>query len=90
MILWKDFVLDDFLGPVLLMPEEESQNTKVCREERLGSPIVMEDEGMQIQETRQEQRLARMAGLTSLDLAQTGMEAGRSNRAQSTRQRGEA
>ena len=99
MILWKDFVLDGAVGPLLTFPEEllELCDTE-CREKRLGSPSVMEDaigtnempEGISIQETRQEQRPARMVGLSSLDFVQTGKEASRSNRAQPSRRRGDA
>lgn len=80
MIIWKDFVLDDFFGPTLFF---EGETTKVCRtsgkETRMGASGVMEDAGPKIQETRQEQRPARMVGLLSLDYDQTGMEAGRSS-----------
>lgn len=81
MIFWKDFILDDTIGPVL-SPElfqdigEERGTLKVCRRKRLGSPSVQEDawgmkneaiEVASIQETRQEQRPARMVGHSSLD-----------------------
>ena len=88
---------------VEIMVSRGKSRAASCREKRLGSPDVMEDAGpstweivqdgtpesVSIQETRQEQRPARMVGLSSLDFAQTGMEAGGGNRAQSQRRRGE-
>ena len=84
MILWKDFILDDFVGPVLANIENEPA-PKSCRRKRFGSPSVMEDamgaktetsEYVSIQETRQERWPARMVGFSSLDSASSGMEAG--------------
>ncbi len=101
MIFWKDFVLDDSFGPVL-SPEIFSGDASVpvvCRRKRLGSPSVMEDargthtkeEATDVtssfQETRQEQRPARMVGLSSLDSAQTHKEVSRGDRASVQRQR---
>lgn len=68
-----------------------------CRQRRLGSPSVMEDaKGEQyqplfsgsIQETGQEQRPARMVGLSSLDLAKSSKDAGWKFRVQSLRREG--
>jgi hypothetical protein len=58
MIFWKDFVLDEAIGAHL-----------VCNDDGLHSLTVMEDGSREntIQETRQEQRPARMAGLSSLE-----------------------
>ncbi len=64
MILWNDFILDDVLGPTLRVPES-------CREEkRFGDLSVRMNAEGNIQETRQEQRPARMVGLSSHDSAQ--------------------
>jgi hypothetical protein len=85
-ITWKDFILDDVVGPVMMDPSPiDSNETEVCRRTRLGSTIVMEDEESEnssIQETRQEQRPARMVGHSSLDSsASPHMEVSSSNRA---------
>lgn len=88
MITWKDFILDDVMGPSLSLPWD-NRESKSCREERLGSPNVMEDEiGIKssIQETGQEQRPARMVGLSSLDSVETDTEVSRDDRANSKRQ----
>ena len=58
MIFWKDFILDGPMGAHL-----------VCNDAGLHS-VTIKDDGSgtnTIQETGQEQRLARMAGLSSLD-----------------------
>lgn len=73
MILWKDFVMDDLMGPYL-----------VCSEE-LGSRDIMEDvnEKQTIQEMRQEKAPARMVGSPGLDSnALSGMDAGPTSQAQ--------
>ncbi len=82
MIFWKDFILDDVLGPVLspeIFEQESEIGSTSCREERFGSPRKQpglrpgsqEDAAMGvsalIQETGQEQRPARMVGHSSLD-----------------------
>jgi hypothetical protein len=84
-ITWKDFVFDDVMGPILMDFES-------CRGTRLGSPSVMEDANGIIQETGQEQRPARMVGLSNLDSkAQSHMEVSRGHRASEIpRLRGEA
>ena len=69
MILWKDFILDDFFGPSLLL---ESETSIGCREARTeDSQYRQEDAGEtqagQIQETGQLQRPARMVGFSRLD-----------------------
>jgi hypothetical protein len=92
-ILWKDFILDENIGPVL-SPEIFEGDAPVptsCRRKRLGSPNCQEDGRgitneatsiVSIQETRQKQRPARMVGLSSLDShAQTLTDEGRSDRA---------
>ena len=90
MILWKDFILDDVIGPSLAFADEG----EVCRMLRFGGPGVMEDasgkKGVKtpIQETGQVRQPARMVGYSSLDSAQTGMEAGRGYRA-TLRRKGE-
>jgi hypothetical protein len=76
-IIWKDFVLDDFFGPSLLVDEIEQNDQTSCRTRRCGHPSVMEDAIGNIQETGQEQRPARMVGLSSLDSVQSGTEASR-------------
>ena len=82
MIIWKDFILDDFLGPVLKdVRATDSDGTSIMEDANAGS----------IQETRQGSRPARMVGFSSLDSTNDllGKEAirGRSNRV--LRQRGE-
>jgi hypothetical protein len=56
-ILWKDFILDADVGPLLVCSDEPS------------SRGVMDDavESSQIQEMRRKQRPARMVGSSSLD-----------------------
>lgn len=84
MIFWNDFLLDDVVGPYLVFEDEDLK----CRKTPSGRPSVMEDavgvtetrECVSIQETRQEQRPARMVGLSSLESAQTGMDASRMGR----------
>ena len=79
MITWKDFVLDDFLGPVLsstpdvwaIMEDERTAN------EALGKASI--------QETRQGQRPARMVGSSGLDAVRLGKDADRTS--QGTAQR---
>lgn len=66
MVMWKDFILDDFLGPILspdLFPEGE----KKCRSDAGYRAGVMDDakRNVPIQETRQNEP-ARMVGDTSL------------------------
>lgn len=86
MIFWKDFILDDIVGPILAMPEEGSQTGG--RKERLGSPEARNGASgtntakAEIQETRQEQRPARMVGHSSHDSAQVDRMSAGSNRAQ--------
>ncbi len=71
MIIWNDFILDDFFGPVLnLTPEPTS-----CRKTRLDRPstrngVMGATTGQverQIQETGQENRSARMVDLSNTD-----------------------
>lgn len=89
MIFWKDFILDDVVGPILNFDQTSSTN---CREERNGRPSIKTDTGVkQIQETRQEQRPARMAGLSNLDSkTPEDMEVDRCDRNLPTRLRGDA
>ncbi len=100
MIFWNDFLMDDVFGPILVVPEladsSEMSDLK-CRRTRLGDrSSIMEDANgnpetfskVSIQETGQEKRLARMAGLTGLDLSHTGMEAEQHHPAESSRRRG--
>ena len=89
MIIWQDFILDDVLGPLLVFPEDVGPASSIsCREERLGGPDARNGasgnngvQGTSIQETRQEQRLARMAGPSSHDSAQVDRMSAGSNRA---------
>ncbi len=93
MITWMDFVFDDVVGPVLAVPDGDLES----RGTRHGRPSVMDDAGKKgvvnptsFQETRQEQRPARMAGLSGLDsIARTDMEVGGSDRTRNPRRRGE-
>ena len=93
MITWNDFVLDQETGPLLWVEMDPGQEISVCRRCQSGRPSVMEDAGdavcVSIQETRQEQRPARMVGLSSLDFARTGMEASRCDQTELLRRRGE-
>ena len=91
MITWKDFVMDDILGPILAMPEElaaelvSPQDSRA--EQRLGSSDTSDGASGNnaakavIQETRQEQRPARMVGLSSHDSAQVDRKSAECNRA---------
>ena len=88
MICWMDFVLDDVCGPLLDEELVRDAIVTVCRGKRVGGSSVMEDadeaKAVPIQETGQEQRLARMAGHSSLDShSPTGTEAGRSGQSHS-------
>jgi hypothetical protein len=82
-IIWKDFILDDdVLGAIMIDPTDDDKSFESCRRTRLGSTIIMEDENGIIQETRQEQRPARMVGHSSLDsLAEPHMDVSSSDRA---------
>lgn len=66
MILWNDFILDDAIGPVLLLGSIEQLTGNREKEEAVLR--VMEDaREYLIQETRQRQQPARMVGLSSLE-----------------------
>jgi hypothetical protein len=70
MIFWKDFILDDKFGPLLLLAGEPGEGDVAA---------VMEDSGgRNIQETRQERQPARMVGSNLLESQRgpTRMEAG--------------
>ena len=75
MILWNDFILDSELGPILALPEERRSGNRItvrsgdtdARKGASGKKIV---HSTYIQETRQEQRPARMVGPSSHDSAQ--------------------
>jgi hypothetical protein len=90
-ITWKDFILDDFFGPTLVVPESSDED---CRETRLGSASSIKEDARskRIQETRQEQRPARMVGLgLGSSTLCSGKEANRSSPiAISWHRRGEA
>jgi hypothetical protein len=99
-IYWKDFVLDDVLGPIFVMPESSTPRPEIYdqsyRTEATEPGRTDTEDGAraQIQETRTEQRPARMVGLSDLDSsAQVDMDVSRSDQAQvcqSVRWRGEA
>jgi len=80
-ITWKDFIFDEVIGPYLDVDLS-------CRKAKLGDPCIREDatgkketpESVSIQETGQEQRPARMVGLSSSEDTQSAMEGGRDNR----------
>lgn len=95
MIFWKDFILDDVVGPILAVETGEQEIYKVCRRTQPGHSGVMDDamsakqgapRGASSQETRRMQRPARMVGHTDLDSALSGMEAGSNRLAASDRQ----
>jgi hypothetical protein len=68
-IYWKDFAFDEVFGPLLVVSESEKPN---------GAAGIRNDAVVKIQETRQEQRPARMVGtLHAMLVDDTGMEAGR-------------
>ena len=89
MIFWKDFILDDVAGAILAMPDEDLTSSQSCREaKRLGGPNtrngasgINKAHSALIQETRQEQRPARMGGHSSHDSAQVDRMSVGSNRA---------
>ena len=91
MIFWKDFVLDDVTGPLLIVAAASTdEHPASCRKTRLGRPNIMDDvNGNAIQETGQEIRPARMAGLSSLDSAQSDTEVSRGDQVASVRRGGE-
>jgi hypothetical protein len=65
-IFWKDFVFDDVCGPLLVVGESKPTGDLGIRKDAIA-----------IQETRQEQRPARMVGtLHAILVDETGMEAG--------------
>jgi hypothetical protein len=90
-ICWNDFILDDVLGPVLNVGDETSYAS--CRVgARIGRPSARNGTEVvnQIQETRQEQRPARMVGLSELDSNRhEDMEVDRCDQAPQTRPREE-
>jgi hypothetical protein len=87
-ILWNDFVLDPVFGPLLIGDGADGDGSAQRREQRLGSPSVMEDARTStIQETGQELRPARMVGYSSLESIAGGMDANPGNRAVYRRQR---
>jgi hypothetical protein len=92
-IYWNDFILDDVMGPLLNI-EEDNQSYPSCRAVRkTGRPSTYEgaEDEQQIQETRQEQRPARMVGLSVLESTRLeDMEVDRSDRALKSRPREEA
>ena len=73
MIIWKDFILDERVGPILSVDLAVELAT-----EGADAVSVMEDGGRHhIQETGQERRPARMVGESSLESnASSRMEAG--------------
>ena len=75
MIYWNDFIFDEILGPILAMPEERPQGNRITvrsgdTDARNGASGNKQVLSISIQETRQEQRPARMVGLSSHDSAQ--------------------
>ncbi len=68
MICWNDFILDDVIGPILNLGDDQSSYTS-CRVVQNGRPSTSNGTEVvnQIQETRQEQRPARMVGHSELD-----------------------
>ena len=80
MITWKDFILDDKIGPSLSLPEDGAirasgatvANDKQSRWTQTGGPSVMDDAkglaiDVTIQETGQEIKPARMVGFSGLE-----------------------
>ncbi len=74
MITWKDFILDDKIGPSLSLPEDGATvaNDKQSRWTQTGGPSVMDDAkglaiDVTIQETGQEIKPARMVGFSGLE-----------------------
>ncbi len=95
MILWKDFILDDVVGPSLSIEgEDQISVSRGAKAQRCGSPSIMEDAKVAaIQETGQEIEPARMVGLSGSESitqsADIGMDADSGNRVFERRQRGE-
>lgn len=92
MICWNDFILDDVLGPVLNLANDETSYTS-CRVVQNGRPSARNGTEVvnQIQETSREKQPARMVGHSELDSNRhEDMEVDRSDVAQNTRLRGDA
>ena len=76
MITWKDFILDDQIGPQLIVDSGDGMETANCRRTWDGrTPSVMDDAmglaaNVPIQETGQDQRSARMVGHSGLESIQ--------------------
>ncbi|MEK7691849.1 MAG: hypothetical protein AAB425_12620 [Bdellovibrionota bacterium] len=100
MIFWKDFLLDDFIGPLLVVPNHGASAEKDVCQEANPEPGTVKDDGMAgtttvgtdfgqsapVQETRQELRPARMAGPSDLGSDRSGEDATQGK--DSRRQRG--
>ena len=71
MIFWKDFIIDDFMGPLLNV--DGLKSSEMSLEVRVVDgcdSVIKEDEyasRKHIQETRRENEPARMVGQTGLD-----------------------
>jgi hypothetical protein len=86
-IFWKDFVFDEIFGPLLVVSEQEETGSLSIRNDAIA-----------IQETRQEQRPARMVGTLrhstdtskSTLVGDTGMEAAQAFRFSNSLQRGKS
>ena len=92
MICWNDFVLDDFIGPLLNL-NDGPVDYKVCRRKRLGDPTAKDGgRAKLVQETGQTYGPARMVGLSATaskkDDAPLDMDVVGSDRAKSIRQGG--
>ena len=84
MITWMDFVLDDFLGPVLNFEQDGEQ---VCRASA-SSEFMDDGRTDTIQETRTGQQPARMVGESLLDPVRFGLDAERVSKVARPRENG--
>lgn len=64
MIYWMDFILDDVVGPILSFDETSRETSCRVKRGEEGGPSIRKDTG-KFQETRSEQRSARMVDRSS-------------------------
>jgi len=76
-ISWNDFVLDDFLGPSLIVGQVDIRVCRRAEPKSVGGNNVREDfrSEIQIQETEQRHVPARMVGQSGSEKHPSGMEA---------------
>jgi hypothetical protein len=88
-IFWKDFVFDQFLGPHLVLPDEDRSR----KTPGMGASQSIKEDAIEqsedIRETGQEQQPARMVGLSGSDSNRSSMEADSDQLSRLLRWRGE-